>query len=121
MSDSLEIQLRACGFKSHEIAEPEGMPEQLVLAACAEPGISYPDLMRESWFARQPRRFTLAFERLKRTGRINFGHGFGEVWIVAEAIEQKKAMEAAALEAANRAASMALAVSTPKSKQRSLF
>ena len=114
MSNSLEIQLRACGFKSHEIAEPEGMPEQLVLAACAEPGISIRELMQERWYQQQPRRFELAFERLKRTGRINFGHGFGEVWIVAEAIEKRKAMEAAiAKHAAPPAAT--------KPVQRSLF
>jgi hypothetical protein len=119
---SLETQLLARGFKPDELAEPEGMPEQLVLSACATPGISYPDLMREPWFARQPRRCTLAFERLKRTGRIDFGHGFGEVWIAVEAIEQKKVMEAAVAEAAKKAASMAVALSKPPAvKQRSLF
>ena len=112
---SLETQLRACGFKTEELAEPEGMPEQLVLSSCAAPGISYPDLMREPWFARQPRRCTLAFERLKRTGRINFGHGFGAVWVDSEAIEKRKAM---AVALAKHAAPPA---ATAKPVQRSLF
>lgn len=86
-SEAYRIRMTGYGFTAKELADGDRMPEQLILSHLADTPTAGPDLSQLPWWKARPRRFDLAFHRLRTIGEIDFRGG---LWCTASGVEQKQ-------------------------------
>lgn len=68
----LNKRLLACGFRRDEVAEPDRLPEQLILSHLVDTPSTAVELESQRWWKDRARRMDLAFHRLRASGQIEF-------------------------------------------------